>query len=45
MECIHHDAEVLPNGNVLVIAWELKTMQEAWNAGRDTVGFGYSSLA
>jgi len=44
MECIHHDAEVLPNGNVLVIAWELKTMQEAWNAGRDTVGFGYSSL-
>lgn len=44
LECLHHDAEVLPNGNVLVIAWELKTMEEAWLAGRDTVGFGYSTL-
>ncbi|MBK6830022.1 MAG: aryl-sulfate sulfotransferase [Flavobacteriales bacterium] len=43
-ECIHHDAEVLPNGNILFIAWELKTVQEAWDAGRDTVGFGYTTL-
>ncbi|MBK7555850.1 MAG: hypothetical protein IPI55_14950 [Flavobacteriales bacterium] len=43
-ECMHHDAEVLPNGNVLLIVWELKTQQEAWDAGRDTTGFGYSTL-
>lgn len=43
-ECMHHDAEMLPNGNVLIIAWELKTIQEAYDAGRDTMGFGYSTL-
>lgn len=42
--CLHHDAEVLPNGNVLVIAWELKTIEEAYLAGRDTAGFGYNTL-
>ncbi|MFT7449595.1 MAG: hypothetical protein ACI9VN_000302 [Patescibacteria group bacterium] len=31
----HHDIEVLPNGNVLILAWELKTNEEAINAGRD----------
>lgn len=31
----HHDVEVLPNGNVLVIAWEYKTGEEAIAAGRD----------
>jgi len=31
----HHDVERLPNGNVLVIAWELKTQAEAEAAGRD----------
>lgn len=31
----HHDVEVLPNGNVLVLAWELKTNAEAIAAGRD----------
>jgi hypothetical protein len=30
----HHDFEVLPNGNVLVIAWEQKSMEEALAAGR-----------
>lgn len=30
----HHDMEPLPNGNVLVIAWEIKTRQEALGAGR-----------
>jgi hypothetical protein len=31
----HHDVEPMPNGNVLLIAWELKTMAEAVAAGRD----------
>ncbi len=31
----HHDAIVLPNGNVLMIAWEKKTAAEALAAGRD----------
>jgi len=31
----HHDIELLPNGNVLMIAWESKTREEAINAGRD----------
>ena len=32
---LHHDVEVLPNGNVLMIAWELKTEAQALAAGRD----------
>lgn len=31
----HHDFEVLPDGNILMIAWELKTSAEAIAAGRD----------
>ena len=31
----HHDVRALPNGNVLLIAWETKTLQEAIAAGRD----------
>ncbi|MBN1280186.1 MAG: aryl-sulfate sulfotransferase [Candidatus Thermoplasmatota archaeon] len=30
-----HDIEPLPNGNVLILAWELKTRTEAIAAGRD----------
>jgi hypothetical protein len=30
----HHDIEPLPNGNVLLIAWETKTFAEAVQAGR-----------
>jgi len=33
--CLHHDAEPLPNGNILMIAWEYKTLQEAIDAGRN----------
>lgn len=33
--CFHHDLEILPNGNVLVIAYEAKTEAEAIAAGRD----------
>ncbi len=31
----HHEIEVLPNGNVLALVWELKTEDEALAAGRD----------
>ncbi len=31
----HHDIEPLPNGNVLMIAWELKSEREALAAGRN----------
>jgi len=31
----HHDVEMLPNGNVLMIAWQYKTGAEALSAGRD----------
>jgi len=32
---LHHDVEVLPNGNVLMIAWELVDESDAIAAGRD----------
>ena len=37
---LHHDIEKMPNGNILMIAWEKKTRKEAIAAGRDpkTVG-------
>jgi hypothetical protein len=31
----HHDVEMLPNGNVLMILWEYKTPEEAIQAGID----------
>ena len=33
----HHDVEPLPNGNVLVIAWERKTAAESYAAGRQSI--------
>ena len=30
----HHDIEKLPNGNILLVAWEYKSQAEAINAGR-----------
>lgn len=33
--CQHHDIEVMPNGNILVIAWEIKTDQEAHEIGKN----------
>ena len=33
----HHDVQPLPNGNVLVIAWERKTATEAYAMGRQTI--------
>jgi|GEM_PF-624276 len=34
----HHDIEVMPNGNVLLIAWEVKTQAQATAAGRQNPG-------
>ncbi len=34
MAFFHHDIEPLPNGNLLAIAWEHKTQEEALAAGR-----------
>lgn len=31
----HHDVEMLPNGNILLIAWETKSSSEAVAAGRN----------
>ena len=31
----HHDAEPMPNGNVLLLAWERKSAEEALARGRD----------
>jgi len=33
--CLNHGFEVLPNGNILMIAWEVKTYGEAIDAGRN----------
>ena len=34
-KCQHHDVKALPNGNVLIIAWELKTNTQAIASGRN----------
>ena len=34
-ECQHHDVCPLPNGNILVLAWEIKSSQELIALGRD----------
>ncbi len=31
----HHDMEIMPNGNILAIAWEVKSKEEAIAAGRN----------
>ena len=33
--CLHHDVEELPNGNILMIAWEYKSSTDAEEAGRN----------
>jgi hypothetical protein len=33
----HHDVEPMPNGNILVIAWERKTAGEAYAVGRQSI--------
>ena len=34
-ECLHHDVEALPNGNILMIVWEYKSAAEAQDGGRN----------
>ena len=33
----HHDIEPLPNGNILLIAWNKKTAEEAYSMGREEI--------
>jgi hypothetical protein len=33
--CLNHGYEIMPNGNILMIAWEVKTYIEAIDAGRN----------
>lgn len=40
----HHDIEPMPNGNVLLLAWERKTAEEAVAAGRDPELLGEQGL-
>jgi len=40
----HHDVKSLPNGNVLLIAWETKTRTEAIDAGRNPTNVGNTLL-
>ncbi len=42
--CSHHDFEVLPSGNVLLIVWEIKSFKEALQAGADDGKLGGRSL-
>ncbi len=42
--CSHHDVEKLPNGNVLILAWELKSRDEAIKAGRKPENVGADGL-
>ena len=36
-ELAHHDVQVLPNGNILVLAWDRRLYDECILAGRDSV--------
>jgi len=40
----HHEALYLPNGNVLILAWEYKSREEAIQAGRDSTTMDEDSL-
>lgn len=41
---MHHDVEPMPNGNVLIIAWEYKTLEEAAALGMDTAAVDVDSV-
>jgi arylsulfotransferase ASST/type IX secretion system substrate protein len=36
LERLHHDIAIMPNGNIMMIIWEQKSAEEAFQAGRDT---------
>jgi len=41
---LHHDIEPLPNGNILMISWELKTFDEAVEVGRDPTSLAKDNI-
>ncbi len=41
---LHHDIEYMPNGNILMIAWERKTLAEATAAGRNIANATYTEV-
>ncbi len=41
---LHHDVEYLPNGNILMISWEQKSVEEALAQGRDPETLGDEGL-
>lgn len=41
----HHDMKIMPNGNLIFIAWDRYTMEEAIQAGRDTVNITEDGLS
>ncbi len=40
----HHDIEPLPNGNILILAWDLRTAEEAVEAGRIPVSLSADGI-
>jgi len=34
----HHDIELLPNGNILILAWDLHSFDDAVSLGKDSAG-------
>ena len=40
----HHDVEILPNGNILILAWEVISEQEANNCGSIVSADRYSEM-
>ncbi len=43
-ERLHHDFKVMPNGNLLLLVWELKSKMECIQAGRDTLTIPNSGI-
>lgn len=41
---LHHDIEILPNGNILAIAWVVKNQNACLQAGRDPSKLAYNRL-
>ena len=41
---LHHDVAVLPNGNILMIAWQNRTLEESIDAGRNPESLAQQKL-
>jgi hypothetical protein len=42
--CLHHDIQMLPNGNILMIAWEYKSAADAISKGRNPTSIPQGKL-